>query len=192
MHYTGMTFRPPYEANSLLLQVTTGCSHNACTFCVMYKDVPYCVSSWDEIDTDLREAGITFSLNIINAAAGPEHRFEHAAANAAFCNEVQPYLLFVSPLHVDPGSALERSFDQLGFEECSLGEYIEEEIAFLEGLELQDCVFFGMHVSNPVPVLGMLPRDKEELLRQLREGMAGIPEERLKSHPQKGAEGRLL
>ena len=56
MHYTGMTFRPPYEANSLLLQVTSGCSHNTCTFCVMYKDVPYCVSPWPEIESDLREA----------------------------------------------------------------------------------------------------------------------------------------
>ena len=56
MHYTGMTFRPPYEANSLLLQVTSGCSQNACTFCVMDQDVPYCVSPWSEIESDLREA----------------------------------------------------------------------------------------------------------------------------------------
>ena len=77
------------------------------------------------------------------------------------------------------------------FEECTLGQYLEEEIAFLEGLTLDDCVFFGLHVSNPVPVQGLLGRDKDAMLARLRKGMAEIPREVLDSHPAKGAEGRL-
>lgn len=140
----------------------------------------------------MREAGLTFSLNIINAAAGPKRIEEHARANAELCNEAQPYLLFVSPLHVDPGSRLEKIVQSGGFEESTLGEYIHEEIAFLEGLELENCIFFGLHVSNPVPVIGRLPEDKEQLLQELRDGMSRIPKSRLDSHPSKGAEGRLL
>ncbi len=37
MEYNEPVFRPPSEANSLIIQVTLGCSHNRCKFCMMYK-----------------------------------------------------------------------------------------------------------------------------------------------------------
>jgi radical SAM superfamily enzyme YgiQ (UPF0313 family) len=45
----GMVFRPPSEANSFILRVTIGCSHNACTFCSMYKGVRFRIRSMEEI-----------------------------------------------------------------------------------------------------------------------------------------------
>ena len=56
MHYTGNIFRPPFEARSLLLQVTTGCSHNRCTFCTMYRETPFRMESLEQIEEDLMEA----------------------------------------------------------------------------------------------------------------------------------------
>ena len=56
MSLTGMVYRPPYEANSLLLQVTQGCSHNKCTFCYMYPDIPFSVCPMEQVEADIDEA----------------------------------------------------------------------------------------------------------------------------------------
>ena len=56
MSLTGMVYRPPYEANSLLLQVTQGCSHNKCTFCYMYPDVQFSVCPIEQVEADIDEA----------------------------------------------------------------------------------------------------------------------------------------
>jgi radical SAM superfamily enzyme YgiQ (UPF0313 family) len=56
MKYEGLIIRPPSEAYSLLLQVTTGCSHNKCTFCPTYRDKKFRIKSREEILEDLEEA----------------------------------------------------------------------------------------------------------------------------------------
>jgi len=47
--YEGNIYRPPSEANSLILQITVGCRHNACTFCTMFKDKTFRIKSRAEI-----------------------------------------------------------------------------------------------------------------------------------------------
>ena len=56
MHYQGNIFRPPSEADSILLQVTTGCSHNKCTFCGMYKGSRFAIKDEAIIQADLEFA----------------------------------------------------------------------------------------------------------------------------------------
>jgi len=58
MHYTGTIWRPPYEAYSLLIQVTAGCTHHSCKFCTLYEDLPFKfrLSPVKEVKEDLAEA----------------------------------------------------------------------------------------------------------------------------------------
>jgi len=57
MHYEGPIYRPPSEADSLLVQATVGCPHNKCAFCMVYKKgPPFRVRPVGDIKHDLDEA----------------------------------------------------------------------------------------------------------------------------------------
>lgn len=49
----GIVIRPPSEADSFLLQVTKGCSHNKCSFCITYKFTKFTKRSFEEIAKDI-------------------------------------------------------------------------------------------------------------------------------------------
>lgn len=56
MHYEGMIIRPPSEANSILLQVTLGCSHNKCTFCPTFRQKRFNIKKDEIIFKDIEFA----------------------------------------------------------------------------------------------------------------------------------------
>lgn len=60
MHYEGMVIRPPSEADSILLQVTVGCSHNKCTFCGTYKSERFKIKPDETIMADIAYAAKHF------------------------------------------------------------------------------------------------------------------------------------
>ena len=55
MKYEGMIYRPPSEAESLILQVTVGCSYNRCTFCGAYQGKSFRIKSFEEVKEDIDE-----------------------------------------------------------------------------------------------------------------------------------------
>ncbi|UWP60703.1 B12-binding domain-containing radical SAM protein [Ruminococcus gauvreauii] len=64
MRYEGMVYRPPSEARSLIVQVTIGCAHNACTFCTMYKDKKFRIRKKEEVLEDFQTAYDNYGDNI--------------------------------------------------------------------------------------------------------------------------------
>jgi len=56
MRYYGTVIRPPSEANSYILQITYGCSHNKCTFCPTYLDKPFKIRPIKQVFEDIDTA----------------------------------------------------------------------------------------------------------------------------------------
>ncbi len=63
INYDYPLFRPPAEAENIIIQVTLGCSYNNCSFCSMYTSKKYQVRPLKEIYRDID----TFALHYPNA-----------------------------------------------------------------------------------------------------------------------------
>lgn len=64
MRYEGPIYRPPSEADSLLIQATVGCPHNRCTFCLVYKKIRFKIRPVADIKADLDEARRMFGHRV--------------------------------------------------------------------------------------------------------------------------------
>ena len=53
LDYVYPLYRPPSEANSLIFQVTLGCSFNQCSYCDMYRFKTYSERTWEEIKMEI-------------------------------------------------------------------------------------------------------------------------------------------
>jgi len=97
MHYEGPIYRPPSEADSLLIQATVGCPWNRCTFCMVYKNGPrYRQRSVAEICRDLDEARETYGERVrtlfLPAGNTIAMRTENLAAVCTYARRVFPGL----------------------------------------------------------------------------------------------------
>ena len=95
MHYTGTIWRPPYEASSLLLEVTAGCTHHKCKFCTLYNDLPFKfrMSPLEDVESDLQEAQLwsTDPISMLTARLQGLPRPERI--QRAFLTGANPFVL---------------------------------------------------------------------------------------------------
>ncbi|AGK60603.1 hypothetical protein Asulf_00583 [Archaeoglobus sulfaticallidus PM70-1] len=145
MRYEEPVFRPPSEAHSLIIQATIGCSHNACTFCGMYKGKRFRIRDIEEVKEDILMSKDYYgSVRRIfladgNALAMPT---EDLLEILNFAYTVYPELERVSA-YAGPKDLLEKSDEEL-------------RLLYENGLKL---LYLGVETGD------------DELLREIRKGV---------------------
>jgi radical SAM superfamily enzyme YgiQ (UPF0313 family) len=128
MHYTGPVVRPYTDADSIIVEVTVGCTHNNCTFCNFYKDFPFRVADFSQVEEDLKEAGqIHPHAKNVWASGGNPYALstEKLATLAKLFKKYLPEAKISTYARVD--DLLRKSVDdirylkELGFEDLVLG-----------------------------------------------------------------------
>ncbi|MET0005634.1 MAG: radical SAM protein [Candidatus Thiodiazotropha sp.] len=291
-NYIEPVFRPPSEAESLILQVTNGCSWNRCTFCEMYTEpqkrfkpnpieaireelaqfvsmnIPvrrvfladgdamtlsyrrlhqimqaikehlpdiqrvsaYCLprniknKSVDELHAlrqmgldlvyvgcetgddlvlervekgetwqtsldallKLQQAGIRRSVMILNGLGGVRYSEQHALNSASLMNESQPEYLATLVVSFPKGQQRLVQGYAGEFEALNLRQLLEEMEILLSALELEKTIFRSDHASNYLILKGVLSKDKERLLNQVRSAIAHPESTRLRAEWQRG------
>ena len=173
MKYNGTIYRPPVEANTFLLPVTEGCTHNSCTFCNMYQDVPFRMLSLSEVEEYLREVKQNYGRyceriqRVYLVGADP---FALSAKNLLErIDLIKKYLpnAKVITMSAFVGTPLDDDIKSGTFIPASEKENLEEEREFLAGLELPDCYFWALHPLDSVKLDGILREEKQQMLDAL-------------------------
>lgn len=116
MEYEQAIVRPPSEANSLLLPVTFGCSHNKCTFCGTYSNIKLRIRPLEDIKRDIDKVAQNYSWSLQrvflengDAIIAPQRRLVEVLK---YLNEKFPNLERIGS-YTTPQAALIKSADEL-------------------------------------------------------------------------------
>lgn len=160
MHYTGTIWRPPYEASSLLLEVTAGCTHHRCKFCTLYADLPFPfrLSPIEDIEADLKEAQKMY------------RRFGSWKASRVFLTGANPFVLQYEKL-MEIAELIHKYFPETetigGFSRVTdIALKTDEELTALHGAGY-DGLTIGMETADDEALCFM---DKGYLRRRARRG----------------------
>ena len=115
-------------------------------------------------------AGMKLSIMIILGIAGKEGSTRHALATAHAINEIKPTMLSALSLMLYRGSELKEQFERGEFHPLTPAQLMEELKLIMEHVDLPESehmIFRSNHVSNYIRLAATLPRDKEQLLKDI-------------------------
>ena len=136
------------------------------------KDIRKGVNDKQSIEAGKRgiAAGKKLSIMIILGIAGKEGSTRHALATAHAINEIKPTMLSALSLMLYRGSELKEQFERGEFHPLTPAQLMEELKLIMEHVDLPESehmIFRSNHVSNYIRLAATLPRDKEQLLKDI-------------------------
>lgn len=115
-----------------------------------------------------KAAGIKLSVMILSGLGGKERSVQHAQNSARLVNAIQPEHLSVLVLSFPFGIGHYQKRLQSEFEALTVKEQLEEVELFIRETSLEGTVFRSNHASNYLEVSGVLGRDKQRMLSEIR------------------------
>ncbi len=125
--------------------------------------------------TKAQSAGLKISATVILGLGGQAHWREHIDATAALVNQVELDYLSTLQLMLDPliHAEFHRKFRE-PFQEQDDQALLLEQARLIERLNPPaPLTFRSNHASNALALAGELPQDREKLLAQLEQALAG-------------------
>jgi hypothetical protein len=121
------------------------------------------------------DCGMKVSATVVLGLGGRTHSEEHIAGTIALLNSAPVTYLSTLQLYLDD-SIREEFYRKFAEPFEALGDLaiLQEQEKLISGLNPpQALVFRSNHASNALALAGNLPKDRDKLLRQLREAMQG-------------------
>ncbi len=116
INYDEPVFRPPREADSLIIQATIGCSRNTCLFCVMYKRKKFRVRGFEEIKKEIELLPASIKKDTLKIFVADGNAFcaetEFLLKLCGFLRSQFPSLRVISA-YANPLDILEKSDEEL-------------------------------------------------------------------------------
>lgn len=120
-----------------------------------------------------RRSGLQLSVTAISGLGSRELWREHAVETAQAFNAMNPKYIGLLTLMVEPGTPLEKWVREGSFYVLKPVEVMQEMELFLQHIDSPGSVFRMNHASNYLTLKGTLNQDRERLLQQVRQGLAG-------------------
>ena len=120
-----------------------------------------------------RRSGLQLSVTAISGLGSRELWREHAVETAQAFYAMNPEYIGLLTLMVEPGTPLEKWVREGSFYVLKPVEVMQEMELFLQHIDSPGSVFRMNHASNYLTLKGTLNQDRERLLQQVRQGLAG-------------------
>ena len=114
----------------------------------------------------LDEAGMPYILNFLGGLGGHNYGLSHAQKSAEVINQLHPTMVYASELTLFPDTPLSLDVKKGKFQDATEEERFIEMKEFINQLKIPT-IFKAEHVTIPMPIRGILPDDKEKMLKQL-------------------------
>ncbi len=129
----------------------------------------------------LDKAGIRYNVVYLNGLGGEGMGIESATVTAEVLNRLNPFIINIVSLTIFPESQLYQEFQKGTYIEEPEIERLIEVKTLISKLNIKTNILSN-HISNTIPITGILPKDKAMILRELEKAIDEFPEQELKAY----------